>query len=101
MRATQIPYFSCSMFSLLENVLAMEKLHGPHRDPKILEKDASYVKYGPLGICIDMREKYSDLVTINNWPALSAAILQGNLGEVNSNKESTETSDGPKKNRNR
>ena len=73
------------MFNLLDNALAMEKAHGPHRDTTFLEKDPLYVKYGPLGVCVDMREKYSDLVTINNWPALSAVIPQVNLGEVPQN----------------
>jgi len=68
--ATQSQYFNRSMFNLLDNALAIEKAHGPHRDPKLLEKDPLYVKYGPLGVCVNMREKYSDLVTINNWPAL-------------------------------
>jgi len=83
--ATQSQYFNRSMFNLLDNALAIEKAHGPHRDPKLLEKDPLYVKYGPLGLCVDMREKYSDLVTINNWPALSAVIPQANLGEVPQN----------------
>jgi len=83
--ATQSQYFNRSMFNLLDNALAIEKAHGPHRDPKLLEKDPLYVKYGPLGVCVNMREKYSDLVTINNWPALSAVIPQANLGEVPQN----------------
>jgi len=31
---------------------------------------------------LNMLEKYSDMVTINNWPALSAVIPEANLGEV-------------------
>ena len=60
----------------------MEKVHGPHRDPKMLECDPGYVKYGPLGVCIGMREKYLDLVTINNLLALSAVVTESNLGAV-------------------
>jgi len=73
------------MFNLLDNALAIEKAHGPHRDPKLLEKDPLYVKYGTIGVCMNMREKHSDLVTINNWPALSAVTPQANLGEVPQN----------------
>jgi len=73
------------MFNLLDKVLAIEKAHGPHRDTKLLEKDPLYVKYGPLGLCVDVREKYSDLVTINNRPAHSAVIPQDNLGELPQN----------------
>jgi len=70
------------MFNLLDNALAMEKTHRLHCDPKLLEKDPVYVKYGPLGVCVEIREKYSDLVTINNWTAISAVIPEANLGEV-------------------
>ena len=52
------------------------------RDPKLLECDPVYIKYGPLGMCINMRAKYSDLVTINNWPAFSAVIPESSLGAV-------------------
>merc|ERR1740124_651011 len=64
--AIQSQYFNRSMFNLLDNSLALEKAHGPHRDPIFLEKDLLYIKNGPLGVYVDMREKYSDLVTINN-----------------------------------
>jgi len=73
------------VINLLDSALSIEKAHGPHRDPNLLEKDPLYVKCGPLGVCVNMREKYSDLVTINNWPALSAVIPQANLGEVPQN----------------
>jgi len=95
--ATHSQYFNCSMFNLLNNALAIEKAHGPHRDPKLLEKDPLYVKYDPLGVCVDMREKYSDLVTINNWPALSTVIPQASLGEVPQN---VSESSGARKNSN-
>jgi len=78
--ATQSQYFNRSMFNLLDNVLAMEKSHGTHRDPNLLEKDPVYVKYSSLRVCVDMREKYSDLVTINNWPVLSAVIPEAIQG---------------------
>jgi len=48
---------------VLDRVLVMEKDHGPHRDPKALEKLADYKEYGPLGIYVKMRESYSNLVT--------------------------------------
>jgi len=80
--ATQSQYFNLSMFNLLDRTLSMEKANGPHRDTKILERDPGYAKYGPLGVCINIQEKYSDLVTINNWPAISAVIPESNLGAV-------------------
>ena len=80
--ATQSQYFNNYMFNLLDNELETEKAHRPRRDPKLLERDHLYVKYGPLGVCVNMREKYLDLVTISNWPALSVVIPQDNLGEV-------------------
>jgi len=46
---TQSQYFDRSMFNLLDQTLAMKKAHGPHRDPKLLEHDPGYVKYGTLG----------------------------------------------------
>ena len=68
------------MFNLLNHALQMEKNHRPHRDPKILESDANYKKYRPLGLCVAMREKYSDLVIINQWSALAASIPASNFG---------------------
>ena len=35
---TQSDYFNRSIFNLMDNALAIEKSHGPHRDPKLLEK---------------------------------------------------------------
>ena len=51
------------MFDVLDGSLSMEKAHGPHRDPKLLESSPDYKEYGPLGVCVKMREAYSDLVT--------------------------------------
>jgi len=53
--ATQSHYFNRSMFNLLDQTLAMEKVHGPHRDPKMLECDPGYVKYGPLGVRLTLK----------------------------------------------
>ena len=80
--ATQSQHFNRSILIFLNQTLAMEKVHDPHCYPKLLERDPGYVKYGPLGVYINMREKYSDLVTINNWPALSAVISESNLRGV-------------------
>ena len=70
------------MYNLLDNVLRMEKAHGPHRDPTLLERTSGYTLYGPLGICVSMRESYSDLVSTKQWPALTATIPSSNLGYV-------------------
>ena len=51
------------MFNVMDHVLAMKKSHGSHRDPNALEKAAEYKEFGPLGICVKMRERYSYLVT--------------------------------------
>ena len=80
--ATQSLYFNRTMYNLLDHALAMEKRHGPHRDPKLLENDPEYPKYGPLGICVTMRENYSELVTTDQWPALKQSVPAGNLGAV-------------------
>ena len=53
----------------------MEKGHRPHRDPEVLENSEDYKEYGPLEICVKMREYYSDLVTTKQWLALAATIL--------------------------
>ena len=77
---TQSTYFNRTMFNLLDSVLAMEKSHGPHRDPKLLEKVSGYSKYGPLGVCKEMREQYADQVRLKTWPALAPSIPTANLG---------------------
>ena len=56
--STQSLYFNRIMFNVMDHVLAMEKSHGPRRDPKALEKVAEYSKYGPLGICVKMRKLF-------------------------------------------
>jgi len=53
---TQSLYFNRTMYDLLDHALALERGHGPHRDPKLLDKDTNYNKYGPLGLCVAMRE---------------------------------------------
>ena len=68
------------MYSILDKVLAMEKSYGPHRDPKLFESDPDYNKFRPLSICVEIRERYSDLVVIEDWPALSERVLEGNMG---------------------
>ena len=82
------------MYNILDKALVMEKEHGPHRDPKLLERSANYKEYGPLGVCVKMREAYSDLVTTKQWPALAASIPAANLGSV------TEDDRDPRKNSN-
>jgi len=79
---TQSTYFSRTMFSLLDKVLAMGKYHGPHRNPKLPENITDYVKFGPLGICVKMREQYADLVLLKSWPTLAPKITTADLGEV-------------------
>ena len=91
---TQSLYFKWSMYNVLDKALGMEKEHGPHRDPKLLERSADYKEYGPLGGCVKMREAYFDLVTAKQWPALAATIPAANLGSV------TEDDGGPRKNAN-
>ena len=78
------------MFNLLDKVLEMEKADGPHRDPKLLEISPNYSKFGPIGVCINMREQYGEQVKIKSWSALSATIPQSNLGnfQERSGKES-------------
>ena len=85
------------MFNLLDHALKMEKDHGPHRDPKLLENETSYTKYGPLGLCVVIRERYSDLVTTGQWPALAEKIPNptSNLGAANVN-ESQKNANGMK-----
>jgi len=56
--STKSIFFNRSMYNVLDRVLAMEKAHGPHRDSKALEKSGDYKEYGPLGICVKMRDYY-------------------------------------------
>ena len=79
---TQSLYFNRTMYNLMDHALKLEKDHGPHRDPKLLEASANYSTYGPLGLCVAMRENYSDLVTVSQWPALATTLPASNLGEI-------------------
>lgn len=79
---TQSLYFNRSMFILMDHALKLEKAHGPHQDPKLLETSDDYSTYGPLGLCVVMRENYSDLVTVSQWPALVTTLPASNLGEI-------------------
>ena len=79
---TQSLYFDQSMYNVLDKALGMEKAHVPHRDPKFLLSSLEYKEYGPLGVCIKMREAYSDLVTTKQWPALRVIIPSANLGST-------------------
>ena len=63
--STRSLYFNRSVFNLLDKAMALEKAHGLYRDPKQLESKPGYDKYGPLGLCITMRENYSNLMTTN------------------------------------
>ena len=60
----------------------MEKEHGPHRDLKQLEGATDYSKYGPLGVCKEIREQYADQVCLKTWPSLTPSIPSANLGNV-------------------
>ena len=80
--ATQSLYINRTVHNLLDHALVMEKRHGPHRDPKLLENDPEYPKYGPLEICVAMRVNYSELVTTDQWPALKQSVPAGNLGVI-------------------
>ena len=93
---TQSTYFNRTMFNLLDKVLAMEKAHGPNRDPKLLEKAAGYNKYGSLTVCKEMREQYAEQVRLKTCPALATSIPTTNLEKLND-----ALSQGPKKNPNR
>ena len=61
---TKSTYFDRTMINLLDKVLTTEKANGPHKDPKLLESSANYIKYGLLGVCKEMREQYADLVCV-------------------------------------
>ena len=84
---TQSYYFNFSMFNLLDKVLEEEKVHGPHRNPKLLKSSSGYSKFEPLRVCIQMREQCGEQVKIKSWPALTANIPQGNLGKVQEGSE--------------
>lgn len=85
---TQSLYFNRTMYNVIDKVLAIEKAHGPHRDPKALEKAASYKEYEPFVNCVKILESYSDLVTTKQWPALVASIPAANFGSVTGDKTS-------------
>ena len=68
------------MFNLLDKVLDIDKAHGPHRNPKLLESLPNYSNFEPIGVYIHMREQYGEQVNIKSWPALTTTIPQGNLG---------------------
>ena len=70
------------MLILLDRALALDKIHGPHRYPKNLEAESDYDKYGTLRLCVAMSECYSDLVIIDQCPALKYSVPAGNLGSV-------------------
>ena len=53
--ATQSLFFNRSMFNLFDKALVLEKCHGPHRDPKLLESATDCENYGPLALCVAMR----------------------------------------------
>jgi len=84
---TQSDYFNRSMFNLLDKELEMEKAHGPHRNTKFLDSLSRYSKFGPIGVCIHMREQYGEQVKSKSWPALTATIPQGNLENVQEGSE--------------
>ena len=83
---TQSLYFNRVMYSVMDKGLVMEKAHGPHRDPNVLEKAANYKEYGSLGICVKMRESYSNLVTTKPGLALAAIIPAAIIRSVTGNK---------------
>ena len=62
------------MFNCLDQVLSMEKSHGPHEDPKLLESNKDYTKLGPLAVCKEIREVYADQVRMKVWTALATKI---------------------------
>ena len=78
------------MLNLLDKVLEMEKAHGPHRNPKLLESLPNYSKFGPIGVCIHMRDQYGKEFKIKSWISLVSTTPQVNIGNVqkSSGKES-------------
>ena len=74
----------------------MEKLHGTHKDSKLLEVNNDYVKLVPLGVCKEMREIHADQVRMKVWPVLATKIPQANICESKRLEEDYE----PRKNRN-
>jgi len=69
------------MLNLHDQFLAMEKSHGSHKDPKLLESNTAYTKLGPLAVCKEMRQVYADQVHMKVWPTLATKIPEVNLGE--------------------
>ena len=88
---TQSDYFNRSMFNLLDSSLSMERKHGPHKNPKLLESDPSYPTAGPVGVCTSMREFYGELVKMKAWPALLSTIPSGNLASTGSSDDTVLT----------
>jgi hypothetical protein len=76
---TQSMYFNRNMYSHYDKAVAMERAHGPHKDPKLLEQHPSYSEYGPVGICDIMQREYALLVQQKDWPALTPIIPEGNF----------------------
>ena len=74
---TQSNYFNRCIFNLLDKLLEIDCKHGSHRDPKLLDNDASYPKYGHVSLCTTMRKEYGESIKINAWTKLP----QGHLGE--------------------
>ena len=60
--STQGLYFNRNTCNVLDKSLAMEKVYGPYRDSKRLECSLDHKEYGPSGVCVKIREFYSDLV---------------------------------------
>ena len=94
-------YFDRTMYNLLDCVLFMEKVHGPHKDPKLLECAADYNKLGPLWACREMRDQYVDQMCLKVWPALAAKIPEENVNNTKQLEEEADTKyTGRKKNTN-
>ena len=75
---TQSMYFNRNMYVHYDKALAMERAHGPHKDPKLLELDPLYTDYGPVAVCDIMQREYALLVQLKDWPALRPIIPEGN-----------------------
>jgi hypothetical protein len=76
---TQSMYFNRNMYSHYDKALSMERSHGPHKDPKLLETHPLYSEYGPVGVCNIMQREYALLVQQKDWPALRDSIPEGNF----------------------
>jgi hypothetical protein len=80
---TQSTYFNRNMYMHYDKALAMEREHGPHKDPKLLERHPSYTEYGPVGVCNIMQREYGLLVQLKDWPALCPTVPEGNYTPSN------------------